>query len=168
MISDAGLFQVIHGLAGKSVILDGIGIFFAQFAIAAFPLFLFGVPRASRRETFVKLMIAIACAFFINTIIGAIFFRSRPFVTFGFEPLISLFLNGKSFPSDHTAIAFAWAAGLWQKNRVLGFWCLLLALAIGVSRIFVGVHYPADIIGGIIVGIACSYIPRAVERYLKG
>lgn len=168
MISDVGLFQLIHGLAGKSALLDAISIFFAQFAIAAFPFFLFGIPRALRRETLVRLLIAISCAFFVNTVIGALFFRPRPFVTLGFEPLISLFLNGKSFPSDHTAIAFAWAVGLWQESRLLGFWCLLLALTVGASRVFVGVHYPADIIGGIIVGIACSTVPRAVERYLKG
>lgn len=164
MITDVALFEAIHGFAGKSVILDGIGIFFSQFAIATFPLFLFGVPRTGRRETLVRLLIAISCAFFINTVIGAIFFRPRPFVTLEFEPLITLFLNGKSFPSDHTAIAFAWAAGLWQTNRWLGLTCSLLALAVGVSRVFVGVHYPVDIIGGIVVGVASLSIARAVGR----
>ncbi|WP_033821409.1 phosphatase PAP2 family protein [Kitasatospora sp. MBT63] len=62
-----------------------------------------------------------------------------------------------SLPSNHTVIVFAAAAVLWQVDRRLGGLALLLALAMGVSRVLVGVHYPHDVALGAAVGLAAGY-----------
>ncbi|MGV9269628.1 phosphatase PAP2 family protein [Kitasatospora sp. NPDC003701] len=62
-----------------------------------------------------------------------------------------------SLPSNHTVIAFAAAAVLWQVDRRLATPALLLAIAMGASRVLVGVHYPHDVALGAAVGTATGY-----------
>lgn len=58
-----------------------------------------------------------------------------------------------SFPSNHAtnAMAIAAAVTLWGDKRI-GLFLIFLAVAIGLSRIYLGVHYPSDIVGGFIFG----------------
>ncbi|MFB7470594.1 phosphatase PAP2 family protein [Kitasatospora sp. NPDC056184] len=62
-----------------------------------------------------------------------------------------------SLPSNHTVIVFAAAAVLWRVDRRLGALGLLLAVAMGVSRVLVGVHYPHDVALGAAVGLAAGH-----------
>ncbi|HEV2637805.1 MAG TPA: phosphatase PAP2 family protein [Actinocrinis sp.] len=59
-----------------------------------------------------------------------------------------------SFPSDHTTFAAAIALGLWLTNRRLGAIALALALLEGFSRIYLGLHYPHDVIAGFALSAA--------------
>ena len=75
------------------------------------------------------------------------------------EPLpISLTLvarpHGWSFPSGHTSSAFAAAFALWLQNRRLGIPALALAVFIGFTRMYLYVHFPTDILGGVALGLA--------------
>jgi undecaprenyl-diphosphatase len=58
-----------------------------------------------------------------------------------------------SFPSGHTTVAFACATVLSYFAPKLAPVLFLLALAIGFSRIYVGVHYPLDVLGGAALGV---------------
>ncbi|WP_327673327.1 phosphatase PAP2 family protein [Kitasatospora sp. NBC_00458] len=62
-----------------------------------------------------------------------------------------------SLPSNHTVIVFAGAAVLWLVDRRLGGIAVLLAVAMAVSRVVVGVHYPHDVTAGAVVGAAAGY-----------
>ncbi|MFB6888588.1 phosphatase PAP2 family protein [Kitasatospora sp. NPDC056327] len=62
-----------------------------------------------------------------------------------------------SLPSNHTVVVFAAAAVLWRADRRLGALGLLLAAAMGVSRVLVGVHYPHDVVLGAVVGLAAGH-----------
>ena len=65
----------------------------------------------------------------------------------------------KSFPSDHTIGAFTIALVAALMGAPIWFYSILLfmALIIGIGRVYVGVHYPRDIIGGIVVALVFSY-----------
>ena len=64
--------------------------------------------------------------------------------------------NGWSFPSGHTASAFAAAFALWMQNRKLGVPALVLAAFISFTRLYLYVHFPTDILGGIALGLAAG------------
>lgn len=63
-----------------------------------------------------------------------------------------------SFPSNHSVIAFSAAAALWMIDRRLGAIGLLAAVAMGFSRVWVGAHYPHDVVAGALVGIVLAPI----------
>ncbi len=58
-----------------------------------------------------------------------------------------------AFPSNHTVVAFSAAAALLLADRRLGAVALLAAFAMGASRVYVGAHYPHDVIVGAVVGL---------------
>ena len=62
--------------------------------------------------------------------------------------------HGHSFPSGHTASGFAAAFALWFQNRRLGVPALVLAAFIGFTRLYLYVHFPTDILGGVALGLA--------------
>lgn len=78
-----------------------------------------------------------------------------------------------SMPSDHAIIAGAFAAGLWMVNRQLGIVAAVLSLLLAFSRVYVGVHYPSDVLVGLVAGVVITIVLnlalhrvtyRAVER----
>jgi len=93
--------------------------------------------------------------------------RERPFIVSPEpEPLI-LGLVSDSFPSGHAATAFAGAATL---SRFLpGRWpvLLLLAAAVAFSRVYVGVHFPADVVAGAAIGVATAIALRKLAAGLR-
>ena len=72
--------------------------------------------------------------------------------------------SSKSFPSGHTAIAFAAATVLTALVPRAAPAFFLLALAIGYSRIYVGVHWPLDVAGGAVVGVATALLLLVIAR----
>ncbi|MFC5721620.1 phosphatase PAP2 family protein [Streptomyces gamaensis] len=61
-----------------------------------------------------------------------------------------------SFPSNHAVIAFSVATVLWFAHRRIGAVAALAALAMAASRVWVGVHYPHDVVAGALVGVVLS------------
>jgi membrane-associated phospholipid phosphatase len=70
----------------------------------------------------------------------------------------------RSFPSGHTAAAFAFATGVGEESAALGVPLRALATAVGYARVHTGVHYPGDVIAGAFVGVT---IAELVTRMLK-
>lgn len=94
--------------------------------------------------------------------------RSRPFdVISSLVPLITK-PTDYSFPSGHTACSFAVGFLLFRKlPKKYGIPALLLAVLISFSRLYVGVHYPSDVIAGMISGICISYLAEPVTRGIE-
>ncbi len=97
--------------------------------------------------------------------------RVRPCNRF---PDISLLLHAPhspSFPSGHTMVAFACATILYYFDRRLGSLGFILASLIAFSRLYLFVHYPTDILGGIFYGVLCARILlltlRSIYRYFS-
>ena len=71
-----------------------------------------------------------------------------------------------SFPSGHTASAFAAAFALLWHNRKLGVPVTIFAALMGFSRIYVQVHYCSDVIGGVISGIICGLVAVLIVKFI--
>lgn len=94
---------------------------------------------------------------FVDWIIKPVIARPRPFnfegwpAAFNFPGLISE-PSSWSFPSGHSSSSFAAATALFATNKKLGIPALILAFLVAFSRIYVHVHYPTDVIAGILFG----------------
>lgn len=97
-------------------------------------------------------------------VIGVLAYRPRPFE-------IGLGLNlmnhapENSFPSDHATLMFALGVSLTMSPlRKAGLFLLHLGLAVGWGRVYLGAHFPFDILGGAVIGAACALAVRAVPQ----
>lgn len=170
-IMNMDIFYAINGLAYKSPLLDSIMVFCSRylpyfFILLLATIFLIGLLR---KDESVRTMAASAVIFtalnlLISFLIGLVYFSPRPFVTYQHVNLLYHHAADTSFPSDHVTATFSIALGLGMFNRFTGWFLTILSILIGISRIYVGHHYPTDVLGAfIIVGIT-GYI---YNRYLK-
>jgi undecaprenyl-diphosphatase len=74
--------------------------------------------------------------------------------------------NSYSFPSSHAANVFGLAAILSNKYRRFSFCFFFVAIVVGISRVYVGVHYPFDVLAGAVVGILCGLGMLKLEKYI--
>jgi undecaprenyl-diphosphatase len=96
-----------------------------------------------------------------------VFDRERPYeVVATADPLLRWDLAG-SLPSGHAATSAAGAFILAYLLGRGGFWLVLLAVAIGFSRVYVGVHYPFDVLAGAAIGLAVGLASAALVRRLR-
>jgi undecaprenyl-diphosphatase len=86
--------------------------------------------------------------------------RARP--SFGLQGFVAIVENPDrfSFPSGHSAAAFAVAVALAGQGSALGSLALVLACGIGVSRVYLGAHYPLDVAVGAALGGGCGLVAR--------
>ena len=103
-----------------------------------------------------------------NHLIKNLVQRPRPFVTFTDLKIIIPTPSEFSFPSGHTASSFA-AASVFYRHlpKKLGIPSVILAGLIGFSRLYVGVHYPTDVIAGVIMGILLSYMAEFLVGFFE-
>lgn len=98
-------------------------------------------------------------------------FRSRPYFVFSEAQVIGWRERGRSFPSGHTSQAFFMVVVLVDYFQpVFPFTVVLyaLAFAVGFSRVYIGVHYPRDVIAGGIIGGVWGILGTLVQNYLLG
>ena len=93
-----------------------------------------------------------------DCILKPLFARPRPCDV---NPAVALLVSrphGHSFPSGHTASAVAAAFALWLQNRKLGVPALILAAFIAFTRLYLYVHFPTDVLGGLLLGLVLGAI----------
>jgi undecaprenyl-diphosphatase len=73
-----------------------------------------------------------------------------------------------AFPSGHTSLFTALAVGVWFRFRRFGFFLFMCALVIGIARVAVGIHWPLDIIAGLILGSFGAWVGNWVSSILFG
>jgi len=179
---DTEIFRAVNGLAGRSEMLDSIGVFFASSliylmaAVVILPAgYRFATAHAgsSRHEAArdITIMLRAAAASLIavggNFLFSLLYFRERPYVAlYDAVRLIGEPLTSKSLPSDHASMAFAIAASVALLHPRLGAVFLAAAIAVASGRVFTGVHYPSDVLAGMFVGTLAAIAVRHIGRRL--
>lgn len=104
----------------------------------------------------------------VNATIKPLVNRARPWVVMeGFQTLTRS-SDPNSFPSGHTCAAFAFAAAIWvaTPNKKIRAAALIVAALMGLSRLYVGVHFPSDVLAGVVIGSLCGLLGGLLARWL--
>ncbi|MBI2990345.1 MAG: phosphatase PAP2 family protein [Candidatus Magasanikbacteria bacterium] len=159
------LFLKINVRLGRNRVLDAFMTFCARWLI----VFLFGLslfflspgsllPSINVYAFFGFLITGLMSVLALNFSFGLAWKHERPIIEFPHsKQLCRTWQTWKSFPSDHTALSFVLAFTIWTYSARLGIPIIafVLAILISLSRVYVGVHYPRDILGGIFTAVIC-------------
>lgn len=163
---DTQIFYAINNLAGHSHALDLIGIFFAKYFEYVFAVFvvLLWFKKELRTKVYLAIISSVIARLVIVEILKRLFAHPRPYEVLQVHQLIADNERGVSFPSGHAAVFFALAFSFWGTKY---FWPLFIfALIASVARVFVGVHYPGDIIVGLLISAATVFvIKKLIKKY---
>ncbi|MEC1157412.1 undecaprenyl-diphosphatase [Cytobacillus horneckiae] len=124
-------------------------------------IFMWFKNDSSKKVSYLALKAA-GITIILNTLIKAVYFKPRPFVKHRVGILVPA-KRDSTFPSKHTLLVFAISTAIYLYDRVLGIIMMLLSSLTGFSRIWVGHHYPADIIGSAFIGMLTSIVLDKVK-----
>jgi len=100
--------------------------------------------------------LSILTSSFITQFIKRFINRIRPYINFPQLNIKKIGVDNYSFPSGHTTAAFSIGISIALSFTGLAVISIVLAVAVGISRVYLGVHYPSDVVAGIIVGTLSS------------
>jgi undecaprenyl-diphosphatase len=137
------------------------------YALATIGLWFLARPYGATRWKLASAsaLVSAGVALMANQVIAHLWERPRPFTT---HPALTHVLSARttdpSFPSDHAAAAFAIAFAVLAFSRFGGALFLVTATLIGISRIALGMHYPTDVLAGLLVGLGAAALVTSPGR----
>lgn len=164
------IFNAINGLVNHNIILDKLMIVFSNYVPDIFMAvlavtYIMGIVKANEKMRVITIdtfMITIL-NLFLSFAIGVFWYVPRPFVNNKVNLLIPHTIDA-SFPSDHAIGTMSIAVGINKWNKVYGRLLIMLSILVGISRVFVGHHYPSDVIGGYAIVFVTSFL---YDRFFK-
>ncbi|WP_209124147.1 undecaprenyl-diphosphatase [Alkalihalobacillus sp. BA299] len=156
---DYKLFRAINQLTGRYSLLDMLMILISNKVRYVFIFVLISMlfQNYSHKKVALSAITSIVLSLFINSAIRLVYFKPRPFVKHRVGILIPS-KTDSSFPSKHTLLVFAISTSIFLRERVLGSIMMGLSVLTGFSRIWVGHHFPSDIIGSAFISIFTSSV----------
>ncbi|WP_328952008.1 phosphatase PAP2 family protein [Streptomyces sp. NBC_01220] len=162
---DGGFYTWVTELAQRSpAALDSAVRVWSDYGLALFALLMLASWWRSRPADPARTAMALCTpvtvltAYLVNDLVKSVFHEQRPcrslhVVTVEACPA----LGDWSFPSNHAAIAAAAATAIWLTDRRLGAVALAAALLMGASRVWIGAHYPHDVLIGLLTGALVAW-----------
>ena len=118
-----------------------------------------------KKEQVLHALFAMFLVYILTVIIKDLFPETRPFIANN-EPAMTLTTpNDASFPSTHTAIAFALGTSVFLHDRHYGWKFFLGAAFVAIGRILANVHYPSDIIAGALLGMMVAWATEKIHLF---
>ena len=128
----------------------------------ALTILLLAIPK-TRKIGCMSLIALLGTLLVNNMLLKNLVARTRPYEVIEGLTYIVRKPSDYSFPSGHAGCSFSAACIMYRRlPRRYGVPALILAILISVSRLYVGVHYPSDVLFGVISGIAISYAAEVI------
>lgn len=151
----------MHGFWKAVTSLGDSGIFWIALSL------LLLIPKPTRRIGITALAALAIGALITNVVLKHIIARTRPYEVIDGLILLIEKQSDFSFPSGHTCASFAAAGVYWRMMpKKYGIPLLILAVLIAFSRLYVGVHYPSDVLGGLLAGLFAAWAAWHIQKIL--
>ena len=122
------------------------------------------IPKTRKAGAYMAVAL-IADLIICNAILKPIVARPRPYSINKTIKLLLPPLRDYSFPSGHTAASFASVSALYFAGRKrLAVGAFVVSILIAFSRMYLYVHYPTDVLGGLIIGLLCGWIADVIMK----
>jgi len=169
---DEGLTEKANHLIGHSFWFDRIISILSVGLVYLVPLILLGVwfYSSHTKKQALQMLFSGLLAWFVFNGLFARFVWTRP------RPYIADMVNIRelifhrptySFPSDHAALFAALVCSAWLLGfKKLGWWFFAMGVTVGITRVIIGVHYPLDILAGIVFGALAAFILQWLKKPL--
>lgn len=164
-------FQAVNDFAERTSWLHTPARLYADYGVVLFGALLVGswwLARGSgeRRRVAAALWapVGMMIAIGLNQLLGHAFDEPRPYAVLPHALVLVGRTTDPSFPSDHAVMAGAVAAGVLLAHRRLGLVALAMALLMAVDRVYVGAHFPLDVVAGLTVGAGVVMSTYLVAR----
>ena len=146
-----------------TVIFLGTYLLWIEFAFVFISLYR---DSKSRIRDFLSLFLSLLIVFLLARISGLFYTHLQPYVEQGFSPII-YHAPDNAFPADHATLSSALGFGLFLVSKETGLIALIMVLGICVGRVLGGVHYPIDVLAGIVLGIVAAYLARRIIYFIR-
>ena len=173
---DEALFLRINDWVGKFTPMDEVMRLIASdylvpvtLALILFALWFAGSDLGTRERYQIGIMVAVFAVALANSsieVLNNFYFRDRPFLNHEAE-LLFYRPTDSSFPANSAAAAFAIAGSVGIFQRRLAIVIASLAAVYAFSRVYVGVHYPLDVVGGAVFGLVAVPIAVVLVRIIR-
>jgi len=178
--ADRSVLLFLNGWTGHSNLLDLFFKTVGEYIIYLVPFLLLGVwiwfaygkgmkDRVARKLVVLQAVIAGLFGWFvINPLVARVWSRPRPFEGLGGVREVLLHRPDKSFPSDHAtflfSIGFYFLYAGWKKT---GWTVIITGIFVSIARVILGVHYPLDILGGLVIGAVGAWLIFALKPWVE-